>query len=40
MVHLKAMLQEGWYMVKESKLWYDYIITIRSGNVDYIGNSI
>ena len=26
------MVQGGWYMVQESKLWYDYIIMVRSGN--------
>ena len=32
MVHLRDMVQEGYYMVQESKLWYDYIIMVRSGN--------
>ena len=32
MVHLRGMVHEGWYMVQESKLWYDYIIMVRSGN--------
>ena len=32
MVHLRSIVYEGWYMVKESKLWYDYIIVVRSGN--------
>ena len=31
------MVHEGWYMVQESKLWYDYIIMIRSGNADFYG---
>ena len=26
------MVHEGWYMVQEAKLWYDYIIMVRSGN--------
>ena len=34
MVYLRAMVHEGWYMVHESKLWYDYIIMVRSGNAD------
>ena len=34
MVHLRGMVHEGWYMVQESKLWYDYIIMILSGNAD------
>ena len=32
MVHLRGMVHEGWYMVQESKLWYDYIIMVRSDN--------
>ena len=32
MVHLRGMVHEGWYMVQESKLWYDYIIMVLSGN--------
>ena len=32
MVHLRGMVHEGWYMIQESKLWYDYIIMVRSGN--------
>ena len=32
MVHLRGIVQEGWHMVQESKLWYDYIIMVRSGN--------
>ena len=23
MVHVRGMVHEGWYMVQESKLWYD-----------------
>ena len=34
MVHLGGMVHEGWYMVQDSKLWYDYIIMVRSGNTD------
>ena len=34
MVHLRGMVHEAWYMVQESKLWYDYIIMVRSGNAD------
>ena len=34
MVYLRGMIHEGWYMVLESKLWYDYIIIVRSGNAD------
>ena len=26
------MVHEGCYMVQEAKLWYDYIIMVRSGN--------
>ena len=26
------MVHEGWYIVLESKLWYDYIIMVLSGN--------
>ena len=26
------MIHEGWYMVQEAKLWYDYKIMVRSGN--------
>ena len=37
MVHLRGMVQEGWYMVQESKLWYDYIIMVRSGNDGVLG---
>ena len=29
------MVHEGWYMVQESKLWYDYIIMVRSGNAGF-----
>ena len=36
MVHLRGMVHEGWYMVQESKLWYDYIIMVRSGNAGHI----
>ena len=25
-------IQEGWYIVQELKLWYGYIIMVRSGN--------
>ena len=32
MVRLRGMVQEGWYMVQESKLWYDCIIIVRSDN--------
>ena len=32
MVHLRGMVPEGWYMVQESKLWYDYIIMVLPGN--------
>ena len=32
MLHLRDMVHEGWYMVQEAKLWYDYIIMVRSGN--------
>ena len=32
MVHLRGMVHEGWYMVQESKLWYDYIIMVRLHN--------
>ena len=32
MVHLRSMVHEGWYMVQELKLWYDYIIMVNSGN--------
>ena len=32
MEHLRGLVQEGWYMVQEAKLWYDYIIMVRSGN--------
>ena len=32
MIHLRGVVHEGWYMVQESKLWYDYIIMVRSGN--------
>ena len=35
MVHLRGMVHEGWYMVQESKLWYDYIIMVSSGNAAY-----
>ena len=32
MVHLRGMVDEGWYIVQVSKLWYDYIIIVRAGN--------
>ena len=32
MVQLIGMVDEGWYMVQKLKLWYDYIIMVRSGN--------
>ena len=32
MVHLRGMVRSAWYMVQVSKLWYDYIIMVRSGN--------
>ena len=32
MVHLIGIVRKGWYMVQESKLWYDYIVMVRSGN--------
>ena len=32
MVHLRGMVLEGWYMIQDSKLWYDYIIMVQSGN--------
>ena len=32
MVHLRDIVDEGWDMVQESKLWYDYIVMVRSGN--------
>ena len=32
MVHLRSMVYEGWCMVQEAKLWYDYIIMVRSNN--------
>ena len=35
MVHLKGMVHEGRYMVEEAKLWYDYIIMLRSGNAAF-----
>ena len=35
MVNLRGMVREGWYMVQESKLWYNYIIVVRSGNADF-----
>ena len=34
MVHLRGMVHEGWYVVQESKLWYNYIIMVRSGIAD------
>ena len=37
MVYLRGMVHEGWYMVQEAKLWYNYIIMVqsgRSGNAD------
>ena len=36
MVHLRGMVHEGWYMVQEAKLWYVYIIMVRSGNAGAI----
>ena len=35
MVNLRGMVHKGWYMVQEAKLWYDYIIMVRSGNAEY-----
>ena len=28
------MVHEGGYMVQESKLWYNYIIMVRSGKAE------
>ena len=36
MVNLRGMVHEEWYMVQEVKLWYDYIIMVRSGNAAYL----
>ena len=32
MVHLRGMVHEEWYIIQESKLWYNYIIMVRSDN--------
>ena len=38
MVYLKGIVHEGWYMVQESKLLYDYIIMVQYGfNIINIG---